>query len=81
MSVQFMIIVPDYWTAYIIITIIIIHTITTMIMAVWWELYAQIRQVVTVATVQMDTLEMEDGSALVAMVYINFYWVCNYYDA
>ena len=46
-----------------------------MIMAVWLELHAQIQQVVTVATVQMDTLEMEDGSALVAMVYINFNFV------
>ena len=73
MSVQFMIIVPDYWTADII--IIIIHTTITMIMAVWLELHAQIQRVVTVATVQMDTLEMEDGSALVAMVYINFNFV------
>ena len=51
-----------------------------MIMAVWLELYAQIRRVVTVVTVQMDTLEMEDGLALVAMVYINLNFL-RYYDA
>ena len=61
-----MITVPVYWTVDIIIDTIII----TIIAAVWLELHAQIRRVVTIAAVQMDTLEMEDGSALVATVYI-----------
>ncbi len=63
MNVQFMITMPISWADIIIDTII-------LIVAVWLLLYAQIRRVDTTAAVQMDTLEMEDGSAVVAMVCI-----------
>ena len=61
MNVQYMIIVPVYWTD-------IINTIV-IIVVVWLELYAQTQRVVTTAAAQMDTLEMEGGLAVVAMVY------------